>query len=440
MASNEPIAVSVIVPARNEEACLGLCLESLATQTGIPLEIVVVDDASTDRTVEIARSFANRAGLASPQPAPPSKVTSRSATGQGGAVCSDNAGSSSISQDDSLANHPAEPTQTDTKREGTASAVPQHAQFENRGFTPRVAVISAPPLPENWTGKNNAMSAGARIAKGKWLLFTDADTFHKPGSLARAVAEAEEHGVALLSYSPEQEVRTFWEKVVMPVIFAELAATYPPAKVRDPNSPIAAANGQYLMISREAYDAVGGHTRIASDLLEDVAMARLVKSSGRSIWFRYGGDAVRTRMYRNWTQVKEGWTKNLALLFPQPAKLGQLRIWQFIVLLLLPPSIMGGAYWKEFVDPTKPHLLRWNSLFLGCIASVFFVWSAISYTIRMRKSHSDWSGVAFGFFGLPLFGYLLLRSHHAYRSGRFDWKDRSYFYSADEVKNMTHGA
>ncbi|HET8826320.1 MAG TPA: glycosyltransferase, partial [Terriglobales bacterium] len=120
MASNEPIAVSVIVPARNEEACLGLCLESLATQTGIPLEIVVVDDASTDRTVEIARSFANRAGLASPQPAPTSKVTSRSATGQGGAVCSDNAGSSSISQDDSLANHPAEPTQTDTKREGTA--------------------------------------------------------------------------------------------------------------------------------------------------------------------------------------------------------------------------------------------------------------------------------------------------------------------------------
>jgi cellulose synthase/poly-beta-1,6-N-acetylglucosamine synthase-like glycosyltransferase len=90
------------------------------------------------------------------------------------------------------------------------------------------------------------MAVGAKIAKGEWLLFTDADTVHKPGSLARAVAEAEQQGTSLLSYSPEQEVRTFWEKAVMPVIFAELAATYPPKKVSDPASPIAAANGQYL--------------------------------------------------------------------------------------------------------------------------------------------------------------------------------------------------
>src|SRR5947207_4051428 len=99
----------------------------------------------------------------------------------------------------------------------------------------------------------------------------------------------------------------------MPVIFAELASTYPPKKVNDPTSPIAAANGQYLLISREAYDAVGGHTKIAGDLLEDVAMARLVKSSGRKIFFRYGGDAVRTRMYRSFAQMKEGWTKYLAM-------------------------------------------------------------------------------------------------------------------------------
>ena len=143
------------------------------------------------------------------------------------------------------------------------------------------------------------MSSGAKIARGKWLLFTDADTVHKPGSLAKAVTEAEEQKASLLSYSPEQEVHSFWEKAVMPMIFAELAATYPPKKVNDPTSPIAAANGQYLLISREAYDAVGGHTKIANDLLEDVAMARLVKCSGRKIFFRYGGDAVRTRMYRS---------------------------------------------------------------------------------------------------------------------------------------------
>ena len=409
--------VSVIVPARNEEACLALCLESLVSQAGIAFEIIVVDDASTDRTAEIARSFIA-----------PSAEGERA----GADICPAGEapqGRTTLAQDGSPglnAPIPSSPGGTiDVCRNASNS---------------RLVLISASPLPENWTGKNNAMSAGAKIAKGKWLLFTDADTVHKPGSLARAVAEAEEHGVALLSYSPEQEAHTLLEKAVMPVIFAELAATYPPAKVRDPNSPIAAANGQYLMISREVYDAVGGHTTIASDLLEDVAMARLVKSSGRKIWFRYGGDAVRTRMYRSWPQMKEGWTKNLALLFSKPAELGQLRIWQFIVLLLLPPTIMRGAYWQEFLDPTRPYLLRWNSVVLGSLASVFFVWSVISYVVRMRRSHCAWSGMALGFLGLPVFGYLLLRSQRAYKNGRFDWKDRSYVYSADEVRKMTHGA
>src|SRR5690348_4351289 len=114
MSDADRVGVSVIVPARNEEACLARCLESLLAQSGVAFEIIVVDDASTDRTAEIARSFA------------------------------------------------------------------------------AVHVISAPPLPEGWTGKNNAMAAGAKIARGKWLLFTDADTVHKSGSLARAVAEAEE--------------------------------------------------------------------------------------------------------------------------------------------------------------------------------------------------------------------------------------------------------
>src|SRR5438046_7563240 len=176
------------------------------------------------------------------------------------------------------------------------------------------------------------MSAGAKQARGEWLLCTDADTLHSLTSLGRGLTEAELCQAQLLSYSPEQEVRGFWEKAVMPVIFAELAATYPPKKVNDPASPIAAANGQYLLISREAYDAIGGHTKIASDLLEDVAMARLVKSSGRKIFFRYGGDAVRTRMYRSWTQMKEGWTKNLALLFRRTRVLALLRSAEFMLI------------------------------------------------------------------------------------------------------------
>lgn len=405
--------VSVIVPARNEEACLGLCLESLTTQTGIAFEVIVVDDASTDRTAEIAKSFADGRAAAA-------------------LVClelSAPQGRASLAQDGSPGLRPP-----------PRSSPGGTTKLSGNSVTCHLTVISAPPLPGNWTGKNNAMSAGAKIAKGKWLLFTDADTVHKPGSLARAVAEAEEHGVALLSYSPEQEVRTLLEKAVMPVIFAQLAATYPPSKVRDPSSPIAAANGQYLMISRQAYDAVGGHSKIAADLLEDVAMARLVKSSGRQIWFRYGGDAVRTRMYRTWPQMKEGWTKNLALLFPHPSELAWARISEFLLFILAPLSVLRGGYWKAFLKRSNPTIIRWYYLLLGALVCMAFVWWSVRYILRMRRSNDRWSSVVFGLLGLPLFAYLLFRSHQAYKNARFDWKDRSYVYSADEVRNMTHRA
>jgi len=223
-ASGRP-TVSVIVPARNEEACLGACLRSLVSQQGTAFEIIVVDDHSTDRTREIASSFS----------------------------------------------------------------------------APDLRVIEAGPLPAGWTGKNNAVTTGSQAARGEWLLFTDADTVHLPGSLARSIEEAKRHGAVLLSYSPEQAVKSLWEKAVMPVIFAELAAGYRPSQVSDPNSPAAAANGQYILITREAYDAVGGHAALAGNLLEDVALARAVKRSGRKIFFRYGGDAVRTRMYRSFS-------------------------------------------------------------------------------------------------------------------------------------------
>jgi glycosyltransferase involved in cell wall biosynthesis len=355
---SQPIA-SVIVPARDEEACVALCLESLVTQTGIEFEVIIVDDASTDRTAEIARSFVNWEGTAE----------SRALAGRAD-------------------------------------------RFNISADCKRVVVIPAAPLPAGWTGKNNAMSAGAKIARGKWLLFTDADTFHKPGSLARAVAEAEAHGASVLSYSPEQEVHIFWEKAVMPVIFAELAATYPPKKVNDPTSPSAAANGQYLLISRETYGAVGGHTRIAGDLLEDVAMARLVKSSGRKILFRYGGDAVRTRMYRSWPQMKEGWTKNLSLLFARPRALALVRFAEFALIF--------------------------GNLAVGILAllirrfEVGFVTLSLAVTVcacsamRIRRAHfSFWSNLlALG--GLALFSRLLFRSAKFHRNRGVTWKGRTY--------------
>jgi glycosyltransferase involved in cell wall biosynthesis len=195
---------------------------------------------------------------------------------------------------------------------------------------PGVRVLAARPGPPEWSGKANACQSGADAARGDWLLFTDADTVHRPGSLARALEEARQHGAALLSYSPGQDVHGFLQRALMPLIFAELACTYRPAQVNDPASPAAAANGQYLLIARPGYDRVGGHAAVARDLLEDVALARAVKRAGQRLFFRYGADIVRTRMYRSYSQMREGWSKNLALLFPSAGALALRRLLEFL--------------------------------------------------------------------------------------------------------------
>src|SRR5580658_3216516 len=276
----------------------------------------------------------------------------------------------------------------------------------------RVQLIEAGPLPEGWTGKNNAVTAGSKAARGEWLLFTDADTVHLPGSLAHSLEEGKSRGASLLSYSPEQVVKIFWEKAVMPVIFAELAASYHPSLVSDPNSPAAAANGQYLLITHEAYDAVGGHAAIAGNLLEDVALARAVKRSGRTIFFRYGGDAVRTRMYRTFTQLREGWTKNLALLFPSPLRLAALRTLEFVLIVT--------SFATAVVTALRGH--RQPAVMAGTVCVILY---AIFLT-RIRRAHFSWDANILALFGLPLFSYLLLRSKSAHASGSVPWKGRNY--------------
>jgi len=331
-------AVSVVIPARNEEACLGACLQSLVTQTGLTFEIIVVDDHSTDRTREIATAF------------------------------------------------------------------------------PQVRVIDAPPLPPGWTGKNNAVAAGARTAHAAWLLFTDADTVHLPGSLQRSLEEADRRGASLLSYSPEQIVKTFWEKAIMPVIFAELAASYRPSQVSNPKSSAAAANGQYILIARDAYDAIGGHAAIADNLLEDVALASAVKRSGRKIFFRYGPGAVRARMYHNFAQLREGWTKNLALLFPSPVRLAALRAIEFVLIISSFAIAVAGLH----------HIsLLWRDVRLYLAATLAIMLYAL-FIHRVRRAHFSWDANLLALLGLPLFSYLLLRSQMFHKRGKVCWKGREY--------------
>jgi len=344
----ELLELTVIVPARNEEDCLGACLNSLVQQSdqvfalGRDWDLIVVDDQSTDRTAEIARSI------------------------------------------------------------------------------PGVTVMPANRLEKGWTGKANAIWTAARKARGRWLLFTDADTVHEPGDLHRAMHEAARHKVGMLSYSPRQIVSGLMQQALMPLIFCELALAYPPAKVSDPNQRIAAANGQFLLVEREAYRHLGGHKAVADRVLEDVELANLAKRRKIGLRFRYAEDAVATQMYRTTSAMIEGWTKNLALLFNNTLFLAAWRVLDIALLVGLP--WLAIELWNARF---AAHSLEW--LGAGWILLLLWVRNLVRFYARVAKSNFGFMDCALSPLGLPLFAALLYRSWFKHKVlKQVSWKGRTY--------------
>jgi glycosyltransferase involved in cell wall biosynthesis len=261
------LPVSVVIPARNEEATIGACVESILSQPAHPAELLVVDDRSSDGTSEAARA----------------------ASGEGGSL----------------------------------------------------KLLATEGPPEGWTGKNYAWHLGFEAAGQPWLLFTDADTVHSRGSLASALAFVEENRLEALSLLPRLEARSFWERVVQPLVGALCVLWYPARQVNDPYDPAVFANGQYFLISREAYFAIGGHAAFRGALLEDVAMARALKRGRRRFFLGYGPAMVTTRMYTRLGELWAGWLRIFVNLFerrPGPALVGLVQVffggvWPFIWLV-----------------------------------------------------------------------------------------------------------
>ena len=296
---------------------------------------------------------------------------------------------------------------TDRTREIAAESVAGHDG---------VVALAAPVMDLSsrggLTGKSNACWAGAQAARGRHLLFTDADTTHETNDLSRSLREAERHKAALLSYSPRQVVAGFWQHAVMPLVFSELASVYPSRTVNDPTSRLAAANGQFMLVERDAYFSAGGHRAVGNNVLEDVALAENLKRAQRVIRFRYAPEALSTRMYRTTPEMIEGWTKNLALLFPKPVALALWRVLDILLFFGLPVialSLYWLAPWQRSVI-----LLLW----------VRTLWRFYSRVARSKFPAFD---VGISIFGVPLFVYMLLRSvfHHRFKR-RVLWKGRSY--------------
>ncbi|HXS75200.1 MAG TPA: glycosyltransferase family 2 protein [Terracidiphilus sp.] len=283
-----------------------------------------------------------------------------------------------------------------------------------------VMVLEAAKLEKGWTGKNNAIWTAARKARGKWILFTDADTVHEPGDLHRAMHEATRHKVGMLSYSPRQLVSGLWQRALMPLVFSELSLAYPPAKVSDPNQRVAAANGQFLLVDREAYRKLGGHPSVKDRVLEDVELAFIAKRRRVGLRFRYAPDALSTRMYRTTGAMIEGWTKNLALLFNNAMATALWKVLDLVLLVGLPwlaIHLWGARF--------SPRGLEW--LGAGWVLILLWARTLFRFYRRVAKSNFPFMDCAISPLGLPLFIALLYRSWFKHKVlGQVSWKGRTY--------------
>lgn len=177
---------------------------------------------------------------------------------------------------------------------------------------PGVRVVNGAPLPPGWSGKNWACHQLAAAARGEVLVFTDADVAWAPGALDRVVDEMLATGAGLLTAWPRQECRTLGERLVVPLVDLLLLANLPHPLVRRlPFASLAGANGQLMAWRREAYDRVGGHAALPREVLEDVRLAQRAKRMGVPLTLRLGGPWLRTRMYRGWPAVVDGFGKNV---------------------------------------------------------------------------------------------------------------------------------
>jgi glycosyltransferase involved in cell wall biosynthesis len=299
----------------------------------------------------------------------------------------------------------------DQSTDGTTAIL---AELSSR--VPKLKLLTTSELPTGWTGKNYAVSLGAAAARGDWLLFTDADTYHYPGSTRRALSDAIDHDAVLVSYSPEQEMDSFWERAMIPFVYCRLSARFSFRLVNDQARPEAAANGQFLMILRDVYREVGGHAAVAGDVLEDVALARRVKSAGYGIYFTAPIGVVRTRMYRSFSALWEGWTKNLFPLMGGNAaealrELCWVAGWPALMLL---PEVYSAVKAPSYA-----------AFFLSFFALAFLAWHAI-YGAALYKNLFSLSYIKYLVPGVCVYSAALLSSWWKNASGKVEWKGRTY--------------
>lgn len=282
----------------------------------------------------------------------------------------------------------------DNSSDATAQTVQTLSQQDAR-----VRLLQGAPLPTGWGGKNWACHQLAQAAQGELLIFTDADVLWSQGTLESILAFQQRQGADFVSVWSRQITPTWLERLSVPTIDMILLGLLPYLGVRFlPWAAFAAGNGQLILWTRAAYQQMGGHAAFKQEVLEDVRMAQATKATGATVALALGGQLLAVRMYHNWRDVLEGFSKNILAAHSQQRWLliadGLLQscaymlpwllcFWQplWLVIALLGVLQRALTCWKTQRNP-------WEAL-LQPLAPLFFwriAWRAL------RQQGYQWKG------------------------------------------------
>ena len=279
----------------------------------------------------------------------------------------------------------------DDSSDGTAEVARAHG----------ARVLAGTPLPSGWLGKPYACRQLARAASGDVLVFLDADVRLAPGAVRAAVHLLEAARLDLVSPHPRQEVATWTERLVQPLLQWSILTTLPLRVAERSRRPsLAAANGQFLVVRRTAYERAGGH--LPGAVLDDLALLRAVKRAGGRGVVVDGTELATCRMYTGWADLRDGYGKSLWTAFGGPVGSA---------------GVLAGLALAYVVPPIAA--LRGSAAGLaGYLAGV------AGRAIAARRT----GGRVGDSFAQPasivVLGYLTVRSHVQHARGRTAWKHR----------------
>ena len=282
----------------------------------------------------------------------------------------------------------------------------------------RLELLHAPTLPAGWLGKPHALHAGTRGAEADYFLFVDADLRLAPSAVRRSIAAAQKSRAGLLTMTPALLAEGFWERAAQPVVGMLLFSLIDPVKVRDPDSDVAAAYGPYLLFKRTAYDQIGGHRSVATEVVEDLRLAQHIKRERLGFGYVHGVDAIELRMYDSLRSLVAGWRKNFHVALGSALWLGPIAAAAVTVIFGWPTVAILAAALRCLVAESTPTSLLWPAMF--CYGADWLARISLAHNYRITRRGVRMLG------GLVVAYILCSSCYRAWRGKPVTWRGRSY--------------